>query len=126
MEETKMANLTTKQKNNIKELKKQISSDILTIAKIQDVTPIEQNLLQLALDYISIDRVGDYEGRMTELQRYHYMIDGILYNHLDSKQIKFGTPQPLEIPVPSSIYQYNRGNECYGSNYAFSPDDEPI
>ena len=59
-----MANLTTKQKNNIKELKKQISSDILTIAKIQDVTPIEQNLLQLALDYISIDRVGDYEGRI--------------------------------------------------------------
>ena len=73
----------------MKELKSRISKSGFTVAKIQDTTIVEQELLQQAMDYIAIDRVGDYHGRMNELNKYRYMIDGILYNHLDSKQINF-------------------------------------
>lgn len=72
-----MANLTVKQKNDIKELKSLISKSVFTVAKIQDTTIVEQELLQQAMDYIAIDRVGDYHGRMNELNKYRYMIDGI-------------------------------------------------
>lgn len=121
-----MASLTIKEKNNIKNLKSQISKDVLIVAKIQDTTSIEQELLQMAIDYISTDHIGNYKGRMAELNQFHYMIQGILYAHLDSKQIKFGSPTTLEIPAPNSIARYIHDNESYGTNQFFSPDDEPI
>ena len=95
-----MATLTTKQKNNIKELKLKISNEAFTVAKIQSTTPVEQNLLQEAINYIATDRIGDYEGRMSELNKYHYMIQGILYAHLDSGQVVFGAPSTITLPTP--------------------------
>ena len=98
-----MATLTHTQKETIKNLKLKISETALTIAKIQDLSPIEQNLLSQALNYVVVDKVGDYEGRFMELHKYQYMIDGIIYNHLDSKQIKYGTPKFVELPkVPAT------------------------
>lgn len=118
-----MANLTVKQKNDIKELKSLISKSVFTVAKIQDTTIVEQELLQQAMNYIAIDRVGDYHGRMNELNKYRYMIDGILYNHLDSKQINFGYPKSISIPAPVNLA--NPYEESFGSGI-FSDIDEPI
>ena len=118
-----MANLTVKQKNDIKELKSLISKSVFTVAKIQDTTIVEQELLQQAMNYIAIDRVGDYHGRMNELNKYRYMVDGILYNHLDSKQVNFGYPKRIDIAVPANLP--NPYNESFGSGI-FSDIDEPV
>lgn len=103
-----MATLTQKQKNNIKELKLKISNEAFTVAKIQSITLIEQELLQEAINYIATDKIGDYEGRMSELNKYHYMIQGILYAHLDSRQVVFGEPSTITLPTPlSNLHAYS-------------------
>lgn len=103
-----MATLTAKQKNNIKELKLKISNEAFTVAKIQSTTLVEQELLQEAINYIATDKIGDYEGRMSELNKYHYMIQGILYAHLDSGQVVFGAPSTIAIPIPpTNPYPFN-------------------
>lgn len=99
-----MATLTHDQKETIRKLKLKISDTTFTIAKIQDLSPIEQNLLKQTLNYVVVDKVGDYEGRFMELHKYKYMIAGIIYNHLDSKQIKYGTPKFVELPkAPATV-----------------------
>ncbi len=69
-----MATLTHNQKETIKNLKLKISETAFTIAKIQYLSPIEQNLLRQALNYVVVDKVGDYEGRFMELHKYQYML----------------------------------------------------
>ena len=60
-----MAALTHNQKETIRKLKLKISDTTFTIVKIQDLSPIEQNLLKQALNYVVVDKVGDYEdGRV--------------------------------------------------------------
>ena len=93
-----MATLTHNQKETIRKLKLKISDTTIKIAKIQDLSPIEQKLLKQALNYVVVDKVGDYEGRFMELHKYQYMIYGIIYNHLDSKQINYGTKKFVELP----------------------------
>ena len=51
------------------------------------------------------------------------MIDGILYNHLDSKQINFGYPKSISIPAPVNLA--NPYEESFGPGI-FSDMDEPI
>lgn len=51
------------------------------------------------------------------------MIDGILYNHLDSKQINFGYPKSISIPAPVNLT--NPYEESFGPGI-FSDMDEPI
>lgn len=121
-----MAALSMKEKSDIKELKAIISKSVFTVAKIQDTTPIEQELLQMAIDYISVDRMGDYAGRMAELNRFRYMIDGILYNHLDSKQLNFGLPQKIEVTVPTVLLPQNDLEEPVGAIAPFPDFEEPI
>lgn len=121
-----MATLTTKEKNDIKELKTIISKSVFTVARIQDTTSIEQELLQMAIDYIAVDRVGDYAGRMAELNKFRYMIDGILYNHLDSKQLNFGLPQKIEVNVPTVLFPKNDLEDPVGAIASFSDFGEPI
>ena len=65
-----MSTLTHDQKETIRKLKLKISDTTFTIAKIQDLSPIEQNLLKQALNYVVVDKVGDYEGRFMELHKY--------------------------------------------------------
>ena len=120
-----MANLTPKQKNEIKQLKLQISNEVFTVAKRQDTTPVEQSLLQEAINYIATDKVGDYEGRMSELNKYHYMVQGILYAHLDSGQICFGKPQSV-IVTPSPLIQQAMDEEPIGIDRRFYDDDTAI
>lgn len=116
-----MATLTAKQKNNIKELKLKISNEAFTVAKIQSITLVEQDLLQEAINYIAIDKIGDYEGRMSELNKYHYMIQGILYAHIDSKQVVFGEPSSITLPSPhpTSLANVHAFSNFPDDNYAF-------
>lgn len=45
---------------------------------------------------------------MSELNKYHYMIQGILYAHLDSGQVVFGAPSTIAIPIPpTNPYPFN-------------------
>lgn len=98
-----MAALTSREKKNILNLKMEIGESILTLAKIQDIAPSEYELLHSALIYLLTDHVGDYPGRMAELSKLKYMVGGILYHHLDSKQIRFGDPKFLDIPLPQAL-----------------------
>lgn len=120
-----MASLTTKQKNNIKELKLKISNEAFTVAKIQSTTPVEQELLQEAINYIATDKIGDYEGRMSKLNKYHYMIQGILYAHLDSGQVCFGKPQSI-IVAPNPLIQRAIEEEPIGAELRFYDDETTI
>lgn len=120
-----MATLTQKQKNNIKELKLKISNEAFTVAKIQSTTLIEQELLQEAINYIATDKIGDYEGRMSELNKYHYMIQGILYAHLDSGQVCFGNPQSI-IVAPNPLIQRSIEEESFGAKLSFYDNETAI
>lgn len=118
-----MATLSAKEKSNIKELKLKISNEVFTVAKIQDTTPVEQSLLQEAINYIATDKIGDYEGRMSELNKYHYMVQGILYAHLDSGQVRFGKPQSV-IVTPSPIIQQVIEEEPIGVGLGYYDNDD--
>ncbi len=120
-----MATLSKKEKNNIKELKLKISNEAFTVAKIQSTTLVEQELLQEAINYIATDKVGDYEGRMSELNKYHYMIQGILYAHLDSGQVCFGNPQSI-IVTPNPLIQRTIAEEPLGAELNFYEDETAI
>jgi hypothetical protein len=119
-----MSKLSNKEKKDILAIKTKISQNIFTVAKIQDISLEEQKLMQMAMEYISTDRIGDYDGRMNELYKYNYMIYGILYNHLYSKQIRFGNPSTLGIAYPFANAQSASMNNYYStSNYDPYNDD---
>lgn len=109
-----MAGLTKKEKNNISQLKNKITTEILTLSKIQDLSITENQLLQLALQYVTRDQIGNYDNRMLELNKYYYSLCGILYNHLDSKQIRFGEPQTITIKTPTSVQEHPVFDEPIG------------
>ncbi|MEE0686932.1 MAG: hypothetical protein UEA60_09835 [Lachnospiraceae bacterium] len=117
-----MATLTGREKKNIAELKHKVTTEVLTVAKIQSVTSLEHSLLQEAMDYMVTDKIGNYKGRMSELNKYHYMVQGILYAHLDSAQIRFGDPQPVII-TPSPLARQILAEEAIGAT-PYSSDDE--
>ena len=118
-----MARLTSKEKANIEKIKKEITSTILTLSKIQELNGIENQLLGLALEYITTAKRENYENRLLELNKYYYLLCGILYKHLDSKQIRFGTPQSVVIAPPHPSLQYTDREEAIGVMHE-QDDDE--
>lgn len=120
-----MATLTSREKKNIAELKHKVTTEVLTVAKIQSVTSLEHSLLQEAMDYMVTDKIGNYNGRMNALNKYHYMVQGILYAHLDSSQIRFGDPQPVVI-APHPFIKQSPEEEPIGADCRFYDDDTAI
>jgi wobble nucleotide-excising tRNase len=108
-----MAQLTSQQRKDIKSLKDKIISEAMTVSKIQCLTPTEDDILREVLTYNSIDKIGNYNERMTKLNKNYYAICGILFHHLDSPQIQFGNACSITVNIPCLA------NPSLGDEFAF-------
>ncbi len=91
-----MAKLTESQKNDIKKMKKRVGRLLLHANKIQNLNSLEKELLGDILDRQTIDRYGDYDGRIKMAYQDLYLCAGIIYWHIDYNTMReICEPKPV-------------------------------
>ena len=92
-----MAALTQREKNNIIELKKEVGRLLLYANQLTNLSILEKELLADIMDRQTIDRVGNYDGRMKILWQDLYICAGMVYRHSHYETLKqICCPEPVK------------------------------
>ncbi len=77
-----MSALTQAQKNRIAQLKKELTKEIIQVASLSTLIPIEKDFLNEILTRHLQDKIGHYDERIKELFQDIYIVRGIMYRNI--------------------------------------------